>query len=311
VKGESPASVTKPSRSLERYLGCVLGLATGDALGAPHEGGPAERMLWRLIGKTPSGCFRWTDDTQMSLDLAESLLSRGDLNPTDLAQRFAASYRWSRGYGPGTARVLRRLRRGEPWQEAALAGHAGGSLGNGAAMRAPILALFFPDDDRAVIESARTSARVTHAHPLGIEGALIIGVAAHALLNDISANETLDAVRRSVASPEMSSRLETAQGWLTSGNPPEPPDVVRDLGNGASAPASCPTALYIAIRFLTEPFEEMLRFVIKCRGDVDTIAAMAGALWGVANGNDRLPDIRLEAREHLEDVAVRLYEARS
>src|SRR5262245_60917608 len=107
------------SFSVERFSGCILGLATGDALGAPDEGGPLERMLWRLIGRTRDGHVRWTDDTQMARDLAESLLEKNGVDSEAIARRFAASYRWSRGYGPGVARVLKRIRRGEPWETAA------------------------------------------------------------------------------------------------------------------------------------------------------------------------------------------------
>jgi ADP-ribosylglycohydrolase len=55
-------------------------LALGDALGAAHEGGLLERLLWRVIGTTREGRIRWTDDTQMSLDVAESLIAKGDLD---------------------------------------------------------------------------------------------------------------------------------------------------------------------------------------------------------------------------------------
>lgn len=145
----------------DRFAGCLLGLATGDALGAPFEGGPLERLVWRMIGKTSNGCLRWTDDTQMALDLAESLLIEDGVHPDALAKRFAASYRWSRGYGPGAARVLKRIRRGEPWQEASKAVYAEGSYGNGAAMRAPVLALFFPRDRDGLLAATRGSALVT------------------------------------------------------------------------------------------------------------------------------------------------------
>ena len=130
----------------DQYRGCLLGLALGDALGAPHEGGFLEHCLWRLIGRTAAGEPRWTDDTQMTLDLAESLLATLPLNQTDLARRFANSYRWRRGYGPSAARVLKRIRKGQDWQSAARAIYPQGSFGNGAAMRAPVLALFFADD---------------------------------------------------------------------------------------------------------------------------------------------------------------------
>ena len=127
----------------DQFLGCILGLAIGDALGAPHEGGPLERLLWRLIGRSPAGELRWTDDTQMTIDVAEVLLAHGSLEPELLAARFASSYTWSRGYGPGTARVLKRIRSGQHWADASRAVHPAGSFGNGAVMRAPALALFY------------------------------------------------------------------------------------------------------------------------------------------------------------------------
>ena len=108
------------SMTLERFEGCLLRLALGDALGAPYEGGPIERLLWRLIGTTKQGEMRWTDDTQMALDVAESLVAKGVVDADDLARRFASSYRWSRGYGPGAAKLLKRIARGADWRQANL-----------------------------------------------------------------------------------------------------------------------------------------------------------------------------------------------
>lgn len=294
--------------TLDSFVGCMLGLATGDALGAPHEGGPLERLLWRMIGRTSDGCLRWTDDTQMALDLAESLLKEGGVRPEALATQFAASYRWSRGYGPGAAKVLKRIRRGEPWESASTSVYAGGSYGNGAAMRAPVLALFFPSDRHALVDAARSSARVTHAHPLGIEGAVLIALAAHALLEGRSPSQVLELVRAECATPKFAERLKTVALWIESGNAPVPREVAITLGNGITAPSSCPTALHIALRHLQAPFETMMQFIIACRGDVDTIGAMAGALWGIVNGPSRLPPIRLEARDTITDVATRIFQ---
>lgn len=291
----------------DQFVGCMLGLATGDALGAPHEGGLLERFVWRVIGRTSDGCLRWTDDTQMALDLAESLLNEDGVRPEALAKRFASSYRWSRGYGPGAAKVLKRIRRGEPWETAAKAVYAEGSFGNGAAMRAPVLALFFARDRLGLIPAARTSARVTHAHPLGVEGAVLIALAAHALLEGQSTAQLLDTVRTECSTREISERLKTVASWIDSTERPGPRDVVAKLGNGITAPTSCPTALYIALRHMATSFDAMMEFIIACRGDVDTIGAMAGALWGIVNGAERLPQVRLEARELLVDVAMRMF----
>jgi poly(ADP-ribose) glycohydrolase ARH3 len=297
--------------SQDQFKGCLLGLALGDALGAPYEGGIVERCVWRLIGRTRDGRARWTDDTQMALDLAESLLDQGGLNEQDLATRFARSYSWSRGYGPGTARLLRRIRRGQDWASAARAVHPEGSYGNGAAMRSPVLALFFTHDLEVLIRTTQASAQVTHAHPLGIAGAILISTATHGLLWRRSLEDAISTVRRHCQAPEMLGRLSIASSWLSEKAAPTPKEVSTRLGNGMTAVASCVTALYIALRYIHCDFNEMMRFIIACRGDVDTVGAMAGGLWGVFNGSVGLPSIALEGRSLLEDTASRLFGAAS
>jgi poly(ADP-ribose) glycohydrolase ARH3 len=293
---------------LEQYRGCLLGLAMGDALGAPHEGGFLEHWLWRAIGRTAAGEMRFTDDTQMTLDLARSLLSNPRLDQADLAQRFAQSYRWSRGYGPGAARVLKRIRRGQDWQSAARSVYPAGSFGNGAAMRAPVLALFFAHDEAALLATARASAEVTHGHPLGIAGAVLMALAARGLLLGQTAEQIITTLRQQTLEPEFSTRLDLAGRWLFGQTTPDVKEVVRGLGNGMTAPTSCVTALYIALRFLDQDFDAMLRFVIACGGDVDTLAAMAGALWGVRNGAQGLPNIQLEGWDLIETTARAIFD---
>lgn len=294
--------------TLDQFLGGILGLATGDALGAPHEGGPVERLVWRLIGRTRDGCRRWTDDTQMAIDLAESLLEHKGLMPDALSTRFAASYRWSRGYGPGAARVLKRIRKGESWRTATTAVYSEGSFGNGAAMRAPVVALFFAGSRDHVLKAAETQARVTHAHPLGVEGAVLIALAAHALLERRSPCQVLDDVAHASSRPELVGRLKTVRNWMSNDSQPSARAVASQIGSGVRADASCPSALHIALRHLEKPFDEMMQFVIQCGGDVDTIGAMSGSLWGIANGAAGLPAVNLEARDELTALATRVFQ---
>ena len=156
------------TQTRDRYEGALLGLALGDALGAPLEGGVFERLVWRLIGRTREGRMRWTDDTQMSLDVCASLIEHGAVNADDLAQRFAHSYRWSRGYGPAAAKLLKRIARGTAWHEANRSVYREGSFGNGGAMRAPVVGLAYAARPAALPTAAQDCARVTHAHPLGL-----------------------------------------------------------------------------------------------------------------------------------------------
>jgi poly(ADP-ribose) glycohydrolase ARH3 len=264
------------------------------------------------MGKTHEGLMRWTDDTQMSLDFAESLIANGRFNADDLALRFARSYRWSRGYGPATAKMLRRIARGMPWREAARSVHAEGSFGNGAAMRAAVGGLFYAARPEDLTRVAREAASITHAHPWGMEGAVLMAAATSKAL--VSADPLLigeDAMMHG-AQPPFLERWKVAHGWLKSKAAPGPDEVRARLRNGIAAHESCITALYLGLRFLNRPFLELLAFTAQCRGDVDTIGAMAGALWGTVNGANLLPApalAKLEGHPRLRATAKALHTA--
>jgi poly(ADP-ribose) glycohydrolase ARH3 len=294
---------------LEKLKGCLLGLALGDATGAPCEGGLIERAVWRLIGKTRRGEACWTDDTQMSIDVVESYLAKGAIDSDDLALRFARSYRWRRGYGPGVAKVLRRILAGVDWREASRSVYPNGSYGNGAAMRAPIVGCICASLQNELEVSVRHSAVVTHAHPRAIEGAILAAQATASSLGDCDVAALMETVSQRATLPEFRDRLGIARTWLETGEKAAPAKVARELGNGVAALDSVVTAIYLSQRFRDESFVEMLRFVNACRGDTDTIGAMAGAIWAAANGYSRLPAdllLKLEQRERILDLATAL-----
>lgn len=297
--------------NVDQCTGCLLGLALGDAFGADHEGGPLERLVWRFIGRTKAGKRRWTDDTQMAMDVARWLLDAGAADPDALAIRFGQSYRWSRGYGPGAARILKRIARGEHWSIANRAAFADGSFGNGAAMRAPVVGLFYAKSPERATEVATVSAKITHAHSLGIEGAVLLAAATGAAVQLCDASGILERSAEVCESPEFTKRLDIARDWLRSDHMPTAAQVARQLGNSIAAPKSCVTALYVALRHLALPFQEMMEFAIRVRGDVDTIGAMSGAIWGARRGTPELPDDwlnQLEDKERIERTGAELFE---
>lgn len=292
--------------TLDVVRGCLLGLALGDALGAPHEGGLLERLVWRVVGRTRLGERRWTDDTQMTLDVVESLLARGAVHQDDLARRFARSQHWSRGYGPGAARVLGRIRRGDSWEHASRSVYPEGSFGNGAAMRAPILGVVYACDAESLDDAVTRSAVITHAHPLAIEGALIVARATAAAAMGLAMREHIEHAADGAALAPYRARLRIAADWLSQ-NTSVPIATVRDqLGNGIAAVDSCVTALYLAVSRLDSPFMTLHEAAVALGGDVDTISAMAGAIWGARHGGAALPAeplASLEDRDRLERLA--------
>lgn len=254
--------------------------------------------------------MRWTDDTQMTIDLTESYLARGEFDAADLAVRFAGSYRWDRGYGPGTAKVLKRITRGADWKQANRSVYPGGSFGNGAAMRAPILGLIKANRMDEIADIARQTAIVTHAHPLAIEGAVLIATTTALATQERVPSEILNLTAACCSEEAFTSRLAIVQSWLKSRHIATTLEIARQLGRGVAADKSCVTAVYLALNYLNEPFLEMVNVITKLGGDADTIGAMAGAIWGAANGATKLPAeslSKLEQRERLTDLAGQLY----
>ena len=98
-------------------------------------------------------------------------------------------------------------------------------------MRAPVLALFFCGDRDGLMAAARSSARITHAHPLGIEAQFLIALAAHALLQGRPATELIGACWQTQCSTaEISERIKTVKTWIESAEMPGPREVARKLG---------------------------------------------------------------------------------
>lgn len=296
----------------DKFEGCFLGLAFGDAICAAHEGGFAERLVWLMIGETKAGELRFTDDTQMSLDIARSFLEQGLIDQAKLAQRFATSYKWSRGYGPSAGKILKRIRSGMPWEQASVSVYKNGSFGNGAAMRAPILAMCFTQSSFELTKAVIKCSEITHSNALAIEGALLIANATACALLDVANNELCDQLLDIVKNDSFKKKLVLCQRNLKQGDELSSREVKRNFGNGMTAESSCITAIYLGLRFREKPFIELLNFIKELGGDTDTIAAMAGAIWGAFNGAkhlmfENLP--KIEMQNEIQDTAVKLYKA--
>ncbi len=327
-----------------KYVGCMLGLALGDALGARHEGsagdaeldaiqdppspthreakheGPAEASGGNgraegsggvssfAVRSTAKADLRWTDDTQMAIGLAESLVECGRVDQDHLAKRWADRFEGWRGYGPNARAMMKLVRDGTPWRDANRKVFREGSLGNGAAMRAAPLGLFYGVDGAELQRAAVLASEITHAHALGIEGGVLIARAvARALKGPVVPAELLDGTNEA----EFRRRLEIAQEWI--GENPSLSQVRNKLGKSVEAAKSAVTAIHC---YLSHPddFLELIRYVVRLGGDTDTIGAMAGGIFGARNGVEALPAEllpRLEAVEHLRKLGLDLYQART
>jgi poly(ADP-ribose) glycohydrolase ARH3 len=292
----------------DRFCGALLGTAIGDALGAPFEGvaDVSSADMARLVSDARP--LAYTDDTHMSLALAESLIARGGFDDDHLAATFARFYAeqpW-RGYGPGPRQVFALLQEGMTWRAASQALYDGlGSLGNGAAMRVAPAALFAYQDLERVAWLARRTAMITHAHELGIEGAVLQACAIALVLQhppgeSFDASQFLETLRGLVGSLRYCQQLDALQELLPGGSLE---DVVERLGHGVAAHEAVPSALYAFLRH-RDDFAGAVLFAVRLGGDTDTIAAMTGALAGAHLGESAIP---APWRARVED-ALRLRE---
>src|SRR5262249_26258776 len=166
----------------DRFVGCLLGLAIGDALGGKFEAQTADAIRARFpttqaLIHYPREEIWYTDDTQMAIGVAEPLVAHGQIVEEHLCQAFVANYVPSRGYGRGARAVLDAMEDGRDYRQVAEQYFPGGSFGNGATMRVAPVGLLFRDDRRRLWDQARLSALPTHLHPLGVEGSQLLPLA--------------------------------------------------------------------------------------------------------------------------------------
>ncbi len=277
--------------------------------GCPARGSPAASGRGRLEmrgGRLAAGSY--TDDTQMMMALAESLVRCRGVDEEDLAAAFLAHYEPRRGYGSGTRTVLSLWESGVPVSEAAGRLFDGeGSPRNGAAMRVAPIAVRFCADQAEVASAARRSALLTHAHPEGVDGAV---VQASAVAAALVRRDPLAAALAAAATPAMRGRLEQLMDLTVRRLDP------HELGGpdrrvAPTATASVPVAVVVGSR--ARSFEEAVSVAVRCGGDTDTVGAMTGAIAGARFGANSIPARWYTAledgergRSHVERLALLL-----
>lgn len=281
----------------DRCTGAILGTAFGDALGAGVEGWSAADISneygdVRDYISARMGAGFYTDDTQMTLATARSLVRIGFVDGADCASSCAAAFDPDRGYGRSAIDILNALAKGADYSDSATLLFPEGSYGNGAAMRIAPVGLLCGDMDQSVMRATVFEAvRATHTHEEAIDGALIVA-ATVGKLSRLENPASLDgpALLRDLSplcrTMEMRSRVMLASQMLEDDLPSD--EVLSCLGNGVRTLESVPTALYTAMKFFADP-EQAVIAAVGYGGDADTIAAITGAVVGSLNGAVAFP----------------------
>ena len=314
----------------DRFVGALLGGAIGDSLGSFCEGWSRERIL-EVADLT--GCYRervgrngevvraagaYTDDTQQTLVVVESILACGKVDPADVARRYLEMWRAGELYAYGGAfrETMERMDAGASWEEAASVDQPS----NGTVMKIGPVGLWDWQRGEAIRDDAVALSRVTHRDPRAVAGAVAV---AHAV-GYVLAHRPLDAAELIEVAAELARPIHAVTGEMLGGlrkllemsgeaacrtmlEVPECP-----IGSGQGIPGEAPVTALVALEaFLRTPddYEATVRRALQMGGDVDTFAAVAGTLSGAYNGAEALPGHLVEGLLEAEEEIRRLGEA--
>ena len=303
-------------KRIDRFRGCIVGLAVGDALGHPTEFigsvdairkkyGPQGITQFEPQGRHPAGTF--TDDTQMTVGVLRALVRQGhaglDALMNCMGDEFVAwSHHHENNRAPGGTCMsgCRNFESGMSWKNAGIKQ----SKGCGAAMRAAPIGLFCTDDGELVRLAAAQSV-LTHSHPTGIASSVAAAAAvAHVarghsldglldfviacvkrcddtLLREMGAPEPLI---QSIGNREQLAALEKVRTVLGE----ETDDVCKLLGGAWIGEEAVATAVWCVLK-ANGDFDESIWRGANSSGDSDSIACIAGSIVGALHGFDAIP----------------------
>src|SRR5919198_2708160 len=201
----------------DRSVGCVLGLALGDALGAPFEGRrarhipdplPAFELPW--MDRPPGST---TDDTAMARNLVRSLTARRRFDPEDLITRHLE---WLGTNPPDvgilTGRVLRRVAQGRRPEDAARTEWEERgpevSAGNGSVMYCAPLGVAYANRPEALLELAPRLSALTHHDGRCRTAVVAVTVAVAGLVREESPDAAVAAALRAAQDRDGGEELE-------------------------------------------------------------------------------------------------------
>jgi len=330
---------------LDRFQGCMIGGAAGDALGYPVEFGSYEGILDRhgARGITAydidevSGLALFSDDTQMTLFTAEGLLAAGrDASRAAFVREIHRAYLdWLKTQeqlspaSTGGDRLLdepqlyARRAPGNTCLSALRSRRMGlmekplnNSKGCGGVMRVAPVGLFIDDADEAAYVAGMAAA-ITHGHPMGYVPAAALAFIVNRCVYGEPAglqpvvDECMDRLPTwfeddRPAAIDMGRRLAYA-AELAAGDGPDAANVVL-LGEGWVGDEALAIAMYACLRH-DQSFDDALVAAVNHSGDSDSTGAIAGNVMGAWLGLGGIAQAwtdRLELRDLILRIAADL-----
>lgn len=307
----------------DQFLGSLLGLAIGDALGMPVRGQTREQINERhgavtgyLPGIRPDGveigAGEFTDESEITLCIVESLTTNGgvlDIDNVGARASYLAnsdSKAWMSDQTRGALLAgLDALSYVVPIDEDAPATGDVASRGVAIGLQYAV----GPLDTAAFDADAESVTRLTHGSPAAIAATTAVAHGVRLAAREESprdrwANDVADLL----GSGELADRLRLANTLIQEGH--EPAEIIARLGTGEAAVEAVPSAFVAAMT--GQDFESTVFTAVNAGGATDSVAAIAGALAGAAGGVSAIPQRLiddLEGRIYLSLAAPWFYRA--
>lgn len=296
----------------------MFGLALGDALGWPVEFDNLAEIKRRYgaqgIQEPPDPAL-FTDDTQMTVALAEGLLDAGltadiDTQMNAVGRRFIAwlhSDENDRAPGSTCIAGVKRFEAGMHWREAGIA-H---SKGCGSAMRVAPIGYLYQHDERRLREVAEASGLITHGHPAAVAASIAAAYAVKLALDGAPVQTYLSRIMNFTdgISDEFDAailRVGHVGAWT------DEEAALKHIGEGWTGEEAVALALYCLLHY-PDDYVACIRRAANINGDSDSVASIVGGIQGARLGIDAIPEAwrrRCEKREYLDDLARRMAVAR-
>ncbi len=308
-------SINAVNLDCDRFRGALAGLAVGDALGSTLEftrPGTFEPIS-DMTGGGPHGLApgEWTDDTSLTLCLADSLVQRQGFDAKDQIERYVRWYReglWSSiGYcfdiGNTTRTALEQFELSrEPYSGPA---HER-SAGNGSVMRLAPVPMFFAGNAVEAVHYSGESSRTTHGAKTCIDGCRYYGGLIWAAINGVDKSDLLAAMycpagRWHELGPWHGEIEDVASGSFKRKDPPQ-------IQGSGYVVRSIEAALWAFHK--STSFEKGALMAVNLGDDADTTGAIYGQLAGAFYGMDGIPAAwrqRIALRDQIVGLADKLF----
>lgn len=342
------------NKTLDHYQSTLLGCAIGDALGMPVEG-MKRQQIQKYVGritdfidpvivrdaqgneltqdefgklKSYTRDFQkgqYTDDTILTIALAESIVAQRRVDLEDIARRQVAEYVKRKqpdgkvlgGFGGTTMQGFENLLAGKsPYESGVI-----GGPGNAPAMKMAPLGLWMDATNSREhgLQAAHLIGKITHLDPRSLASGVVQAYAVYLLLEGIDRNSFLreitaicaDVEQETSATYPLANRgtLRERLEWIAENRDRSAEEAHQHLKSNSLVFCSYPFALFMFQNYWDNPVEGLIE-TVNYGGDCDTTGALFGALAGARQGLcwPQHWVEQVQDSERLKELGTQLYE---